>query len=74
MKVELRKCCEALLAALPADLVAQLEWHAGDICECEIVDGGIKVVRTETAHDRTMKIARDVMDEYHDAFVALAKT
>jgi antitoxin component of MazEF toxin-antitoxin module len=74
MKVELRKCGESLTFALPPELVSELHWEPGDICECHIEADGLRIVRTETAHDHVMKIAREVMDEYRDVFEALAKS
>ena len=74
MKIELRKCGENLTLALPPELVSELHWEPGDICECHIEADGLRIVRTETAHDRAMKIAREVMDEYHDVFATLAKS
>jgi antitoxin component of MazEF toxin-antitoxin module len=74
MKVELRKWGENLTLVLPPELVSGLHWEAGDICECHIEADGLRIVRTETAHDHAMKIAREVMDEYHEVFTALAKS
>jgi hypothetical protein len=35
---------------------------------------GVKIVRTETAHDRGVRIAKDAMREYHVALEQLAKS
>lgn len=74
MKVELRKCGENLMLLIPGELVSELHWQPGDACECFIEAYGLRIVRTETDYERAMKIAREVMDEYHDVFVALAKS
>jgi len=74
MKIELRKCGENLMLALPPELVSDLHWELGDICECHVDADGLRIVRTETARDRAMKIAREAMDKYHDVFTGLAKS
>jgi antitoxin component of MazEF toxin-antitoxin module len=74
MKIELRKCGENLTLALPPELVSDLHWELGDICECHLEADGLRIVRTETAHEHVMKIAREVMDEYREVFEALAKS
>jgi len=74
MKIELRKCGENLTLALPPELVSDLHWELGDTCECHVEADSLRIVRTETARDRAMKIAREAMDKYHDVFTGLAKS
>jgi antitoxin component of MazEF toxin-antitoxin module len=73
-KIKLQKCGDNLTVSLPLDLVTQLDWKPGDVCECHAEGESIRIVRVETAHERAMKIAEQVMDDYHDVFVALAKS
>jgi hypothetical protein len=73
-KVKLQSCDGKITLPLPADVEASLEWKPGDVCECIVESGGLRVVRIETAHDRAMKIAEEIMDEYREVFEALAKT
>ena len=74
MKVTLEKCKEDLFVVLPKEAAAILNWGHGDILDAELVDGGLKVVRTMTAHDHALEIAREAMDKYRDTFESLAKT
>jgi hypothetical protein len=73
-KIKLQKSDGEITLALPADLVTSLDWKQGDICECVIESGGLRITRIESAHDRAMKIADEVMEEYREVFEALAKT
>jgi antitoxin component of MazEF toxin-antitoxin module len=74
MKIEIRKCGHNLTVALPPELVSELRWEPGDVCECQIEADGLRIVRTETAHEHVMKIADEVMDEYREVFETLAKS
>ena len=74
METKVRKCGDKIVIAFPDTLAAQLGWQPGDILSGELVDGGVKFVRTMSAHDRAMEIARQGMDKYREAFEALAKT
>ena len=74
MAGKLEKIDGKLVFVLSDDLASSLGWTHGDVCESTIDDSTLRIVRIETAHDRAMKIARGVMDEYHDVFAALAKT
>jgi antitoxin component of MazEF toxin-antitoxin module len=74
MDTKVSKCGDNLYIAIPADAAAQLKWTPGDILSVDYVDGGMKFVRTATAHDHAMAIARQVMDDYQETFAALAKS
>lgn len=71
---KLEKCGEKLFVVIPDEAIAQLGWGHGDVLAVEVVGGGVKVVRTMTAHDHAMEIARKVMDKYSETLAALAKT
>lgn len=46
---------------LPNDVTANLEWGRGDVLSAEVVEGGLKIRRVQTFHDRAMEIARQAM-------------
>ncbi len=74
MKLKITKRGEEIAVTLPDELVAQLEWQSGDVLEGEVVDGGLKIIRTKTKHERAMKIVDDVIEEYRETLQALAKS
>jgi antitoxin component of MazEF toxin-antitoxin module len=74
MKIQVEKCKDKLFVVIPNDAISQLGWEHGDILGGEIADGGLKIVRTMTAHDHAMEIAHAVMDKYRETFEALAKS
>ncbi len=74
MNGKLEKCRENLLVVIPSEAISQLRWGHGDVLAIEVAEGAVKVVRTMTAHDHAMQIARKIMDEYHDTFATLAKS
>ncbi len=74
MQIEIIKSGNDLLVVIPEEISGQLQWQQGDILKAEVAGDGLTLVRTETAHDRAMEIARAVMTEYHDLFVKLAKS
>jgi len=74
MKLKVRKSGENLILMLPDEIVAKLGWSRGDVLAAEVIDGELKIVRTQTFHDRAMEIARRGMVKYHKTFEALAKT
>jgi hypothetical protein len=74
MTIKLERIDGKFVLVLTDELVSDLDWTHGDICDASIEAGTLRIVRTETTHDRAMKIAREVMDEYHDLFATLAKT
>ncbi|HEY2137767.1 MAG TPA: hypothetical protein VGH49_17915 [Xanthobacteraceae bacterium] len=74
MNLKIRKADGEFVVALPDEAVARLGWTTGDILRAEVVGDALKLVRVETAHDRAMQIADEVMDEYRETFEQLAKT
>ena len=74
MKSTIHKRGEKLLIDLPIELARGLGWDEGEILNIEQVEAGLKIQRTMTAHDHTMKIAHECMDEYREAFEKLAKS
>ena len=74
MRFTVRKSGENLIVDLPDDAVAKLGWRNGDVLSAEVVEGGLKVTRLQTFHDRAMAIARRGMVKYRETFEALAKT
>jgi bifunctional DNA-binding transcriptional regulator/antitoxin component of YhaV-PrlF toxin-antitoxin module len=58
---------------LPPDLLAQLGWDVGDILIAEVFEDGIRFVRAQTDHERTIEIGAGLMDEYRKTFEKLAK-
>jgi putative addiction module antidote len=73
VKLSIQNVGDDVVFVIPAELVSQLEWGPGDILEAELVEGGLKLVRVETKHQRAMKIAREGMQKYRDALAKLAK-
>jgi hypothetical protein len=59
---------------VPEQFANQLGWDAGDICEGAVVNGELRLVRTQTKHDHAMEIAEKMMDEYSELFESLAKS
>jgi bifunctional DNA-binding transcriptional regulator/antitoxin component of YhaV-PrlF toxin-antitoxin module len=74
MKLTIHTANERLVVALPQQIVARLGWSSGDVLEAEVVGDALKLVRVETANDRTMRTADDVMDEYAWTLEELAKS
>jgi bifunctional DNA-binding transcriptional regulator/antitoxin component of YhaV-PrlF toxin-antitoxin module len=74
MKTKLEKSEENLFVVVPKGAVSQLGWTHGDILSAEVVDGGLKIVRTQTADDHAMEFARKGMEKYHETFATLAKS
>jgi hypothetical protein len=74
MKLKIRKANGHLVFLVPAESASSPGWKAGDVCECHLELDSIRIVRTETKHDRAMKIADEIMDEYREVFERLAKS
>lgn len=74
MHPKLSKHGDHFVVPLSEDMIQSLGWDAGDVLSVEISGTELRLVRTMTAHDHAMEIARKCMDEYHDTFVALAKS
>ncbi len=74
MKIKIEKCKDKLLVVIPNDAITQLGWEHGDILDGEVANGSLKIVRSMTAHDHAMEIARNGMKKYRKTFETLAKT
>jgi bifunctional DNA-binding transcriptional regulator/antitoxin component of YhaV-PrlF toxin-antitoxin module len=75
MKLEIRKVADDTIMVVPLEVISQLGWEAGDICQAEIHGDELRIVRAETAkHAQAMKIARRGMEKYRDALSKLAKS
>jgi putative addiction module antidote len=74
MGPKIEKQGERWVVTLPVDLLAQLGWNAGDVLAAEVFEEGIKLIRTETSHERAMQIARRGMHKYREAMEKLAKS
>ena len=74
MKLEIRKVGDETVLALPAEIVSQLGWEPGDVCEGQLEGDRLSIIRTETNHDRAMRIARKGMEIYRATLDKLAKS
>ena len=74
MQGTIHKRGEKLLIDLPAELARSLGWEVGDVLSIDQIETGLKIERAMTAHDHTMKIAEECMDEYRETFEILAKS
>ncbi|MEJ2375553.1 MAG: AbrB/MazE/SpoVT family DNA-binding domain-containing protein [Pseudolabrys sp.] len=74
MKLTVRKSGEELAIVLPDDVVAKFGWKRGDVLSAEVVEGGLKIRRIQTIHDRAMGFVRRCMVKYRKTFEILAKT
>jgi bifunctional DNA-binding transcriptional regulator/antitoxin component of YhaV-PrlF toxin-antitoxin module len=74
MKLTIRKANEEFVVALPDETVARLGWGAGDVLAAEVIGDALRLVRIETKHDRAMRIADEMMEEYRTTFEQLAKS
>jgi hypothetical protein len=74
MTAKLEKIEGKFVLVLSEELVSQLDWTHGDIVEASANENELRVIRIQTKHDRAMKIADEIMDEYHDTLSTLAKT
>ena len=72
--LQIRKIGNSVGLILPKELLARLKLKEGDKLHIvEQPDRGLKLTPYDPKHAETMRIARDVMDEYQDTFRALAK-
>ena len=74
MTLKIEKYGDKLLIPLPSDLAARLTWGHGDILAAEVVENGLQIKRTMSAHDHALEIANRCMEEYREAFETLAKS
>ena len=72
--LRIKKIGNSVGLILPKDLLARLKLKEGDQLHIvEQTERGFKLSPYDPKHAKTMKIAREVMEEYQDTFKALAK-
>jgi putative addiction module antidote len=72
--LQIRKIGNSVGLILPKELLARLRLQEGDkLHVIEQPERGIKLTPYDPKHAKTMRIAREVMEEYKDTFRALAK-
>lgn len=72
--LQIRKIGNSVGLILPKELLARLKLQEGDkLHVIEQPERGIKLTPYDPKHAKTMKVAREVMEEYKDTFRALAK-
>jgi putative addiction module antidote len=72
--LQIRKIGNSLGLILSKELLARLKLKEGD--KLHVIDQperGVKLTPYDPKHANTMRIAREIMDEYQDTFRALAK-
>jgi bifunctional DNA-binding transcriptional regulator/antitoxin component of YhaV-PrlF toxin-antitoxin module len=75
MKLEIRKVADDTMIVVPAEVISQFGWEAGDVCQIDIQGDELRITRAETAkHAQAMKIARRGMEKYRDTLGKLAKS
>jgi bifunctional DNA-binding transcriptional regulator/antitoxin component of YhaV-PrlF toxin-antitoxin module len=74
MKVRIRQDGEETIVLLPDELISSLGWQPGDVLEVRRDGESVTLVRTETEHERGLRIAMEGMEEYRDALQQLAKS
>ena len=74
MQLEIKKIGNSTGVILPKELLAQLEWQQGDQIFVTIEpDKAIRITRHDPQHAEVMRLAREVMHEYHATLTELAK-
>ena len=72
--LQVRKIGNSIGFILPKDTAAKLDLKEGDqLFLVDQPDGGIVLTRHDPDFERTMEIARKLMDKYRDTLAALAK-
>ena len=72
--LRIKKIGNSVGLILPKELLARLKLKEGDqLYVVEQTERGVKLSPYDPKHAETMKIAREIMDEYQDTFRALAK-
>ncbi|WP_342361173.1 AbrB/MazE/SpoVT family DNA-binding domain-containing protein [Terrarubrum flagellatum] len=72
--LQVRKIGNSVGLILPKELLARLRLKEGDkLFYVEQPERGLQLSPYDADHAETMRIAREVMDEYQDTFRALAK-
>ena len=72
--LQVRKIGNSIGFILPKEMAARLDLKEGDqLFLVDQPDGGIALTRNDPDFERTMEIARKLMDKYRDTLAALAK-
>ena len=72
--LQVRKIGNSIGFILPKETAARLDLKEGDqVFLVDHPDGGVVLTRNDPDFERTMEIARKLMDKYHDTLAALAK-
>lgn len=72
--IQIRKIGNSIGLILPKELLARLKLKEGDKLHItEQPERGFKLSPYDPKRAETMRIAREIMDEYQDTFRALAK-
>jgi putative addiction module antidote len=72
--ITLRPVGQSLGIELPSDILNRLELKAGDaLVVSEDGNGTLRIVRASPDYGEQLRLAREGMREYRDAFVELAK-
>jgi putative addiction module antidote len=72
--LQIRKIGNSFGLILPRELLARFKLKEGDkLHAVEQPERGLKLTPYDPKYAKTMKIAREIMDEYKDTFRALAK-
>jgi putative addiction module antidote len=74
MQLEIKKIGNSTGIILPKELLAQVEWQQGDQMFVTVEpDKAVKITRRDPQHAEVMRLAREVMHEYHVTLTELAK-
>jgi putative addiction module antidote len=74
MKVEIKKIGNSDGLILPRELMQRLDLKRGQqLHVTELAGGGFQALPYDPDFEKTMDIAEEIMDEYRDTLVALAK-
>jgi putative addiction module antidote len=72
--LQIRRIGDSVGVLLPKEFIARLDLKEGDrLYPVQQPDGSLRLVPYDPKHARAMEIARNMMREYRDTFVALAK-
>lgn len=71
--VKLRRIGTEVLVVIPEEWLAAADLGDGDDVELRLANGELIVSAPGERRERLMRLAREGMDEYHDALAELAK-
>jgi hypothetical protein len=75
MKARVFEIDDGLAVALPREAAVMLEAKPGEeLFVTRLPDGGFRIGHNDPAHEKAMRIARKAMEDYAEAFKALAKS